>query len=485
MGGAPESDADLMTAARTGDERAAGELYRRHHGAVLGYARGLVRDQHLAEDLTSEAFARTFAALREGRGPREACRPYLYTVVRNTAVDWARAGRRTVVTDEVAQWADRPAEELPDVDEHDTLVRAFRSLPERWQTVLWHTVIEDEPVQRVAELLGMGAGAVTQLSFRAREGLRLAFLAASVEGHPDCAQFTAQLAASMRRPGRRRSRALRRHLETCDRCRRASREMADLNGRLRTLLPIGLVMLDAPSGTQIPTAAAGLPGWAVPAGAAGAAVVIAALLFTTVGGGPASPPDASTPLAPSVPPSVPAMPAPTLPAPAPAGQTIVPKKTKAPKKRAGAAPGRRGAGAGGGAGTPSVIRNTTLRSCLVPEGADVVQRRACSGAAATWRRKNVPGGFTLTSQATGKCMARGRPAPGVPWEGGAEYSVTTAACGGPNQVWKMAQLSPGVTRLANGDGWYLQASWSGLRPVTLKPSSFAGVAAQGWTVEGA
>ncbi|MGI5164765.1 RNA polymerase sigma factor [Spirillospora sp. CA-253888] len=289
MGGAPESDADLMTAARTGDERAAGELYRRHHGAVLGYARGLVRDQHLAEDLTSEAFARTFAALREGRGPREACRPYLYTVVRNTAVDWARAGRRTVVTDEVAQWADRPAEELPDVDEHDTLVRAFRSLPERWQTVLWHTVIEDEPVQRVAELLGMGAGAVTQLSFRAREGLRLAFLAASVEGHPDCAQFTAQLAASMRRPGRRRSRALRRHLETCDRCRRASREMADLNGRLRSLLPIGLVMLDAPSGTQVPTAAAGLPGWAVPAGATGAAVVIAALLFTTVGGGPAEP----------------------------------------------------------------------------------------------------------------------------------------------------------------------------------------------------
>ncbi|WP_157431692.1 sigma-70 family RNA polymerase sigma factor [Actinomadura hibisca] len=487
MGGAPESDADLMTAARTGDERASGELYRRHHAAVLAYARGLVRDQHLAEDLTSEAFARTFAALREGRGPREACRPYLYTVVRNTAVDWARAGRRTVVTDEVAQWADLPAEELPDVDERDTLVRAFRSLPERWQTVLWHTVIEDEPVQRVAELLGMGAGAVTQLSFRAREGLRLAFLAASVEGHPDCAQFTAQLAASMRRPGRRRSRALRRHLESCDRCRRASQEMADLNGRLRSLLPIGLIMLDAPSGVQIPAAAAGLPGWVVPAGVAGAAAVIAALLFTTIGDGPAKPPDASSPLPSSGPPSAAATPIPTLPDPAPAGQTLVPKKPKVPKRRAGAEPGRPGPGAGGGAGagTASVIRNTTLRSCLVPDGADVVQRRVCSGAEATWRRKNVAGGFTLASASTGKCMARGRSAPGVPWEGGAEYTVTTAACGGPNQVWKMVQLNPGVTRLANGDGWFLQASWSGLRPVTLKPSSFAGVAAQGWTVEGA
>ena len=102
------SDADLVAAAVTGDEQASGELYQRHHAAVLGYARGLVRDQHMAEDLTSEAFVRTFAALRRGLGPRGACRPYLYTVVRNAAVDWARAGQRTVVTDEVRR-VGRPA----------------------------------------------------------------------------------------------------------------------------------------------------------------------------------------------------------------------------------------------------------------------------------------------------------------------------------------------------------------------------------------
>ncbi|MFD0538728.1 RNA polymerase sigma factor [Actinomadura luteofluorescens] len=99
--------------------------------------------------------------------------------MRNTATDWARGARRTVVTDEVAEWASDSEDEPPDVDELDALVRAFRSLPERWQTVLWYTVIEDEPVGQVAELLGMEKGAVSQLAFRAREGLRQAFLVAA------------------------------------------------------------------------------------------------------------------------------------------------------------------------------------------------------------------------------------------------------------------------------------------------------------------
>ncbi|WP_344262946.1 RNA polymerase sigma factor, partial [Actinomadura napierensis] len=304
-----EPDADLAAAAGAGDERASDELYRRHHAAVLGYARGLVRDQHLAEDLASEAFARTLAALRQGGGPREACRPYLYTVVRNAAVDWARTDRRTVVTDQVTEWAAGPPDELPDVDELDALVRAFRSLPERWQTVLWHTVIEDEPVQRVAEILGMEAGAVAQLAFRAREGLRQAFLAASCEGHPDCAEFTAQLAASVRRPGRRRSRALRRHLESCPRCRRTAEEMADLNGRLRRALPIGAVLLSAPTapfGSLAP--AASLPGWAVPAGLAAAPTAVLGVLFATGGDDPPGTTHAAPPTVAPAPPASPAAP---------------------------------------------------------------------------------------------------------------------------------------------------------------------------------
>ncbi|WP_301173895.1 sigma-70 family RNA polymerase sigma factor [Actinomadura geliboluensis] len=473
-------DADLLAAAADGDEHASEELFRRHHTAVLRYARGLVRDQHLAEDLTSEAFTRTFAAMRQGHGPRDACRPYLYTVVRNTATDWARGDRRTVVTDEVADWASAPEDDPPpDVDELDALVRAFRSLPERWQTVLWYTVIEDEPIAQVAELLGMEKGAVSQLSFRAREGLRQAFLAASAGGRPECAEFTAELAANVRRPGRRRTRALRRHLESCDECRRASKEMTDLNGRLRRALPIGAVLLGAPSAPFSPLAplgsAASGAGWALPiAVAGGIATGLAIILFSTGGDGAQAPPEAIRPSA---------VPAPqTSAAPQDVHRSDYAAATQTPG-RGGTAPGAGATpGAASGAG-PYRVRNTTLQSCLAPSGTAVVQR-SCSDSTTGWKRENTGGGFTLTSSSTGQCMARGEASAGVPWEGGSEYSVVMAPCGGAHQVWTMAQTAPSVYRLSNGEGYYLQASWSGLKPVSLKPASYAGMAAQGWAIEG-
>jgi len=469
-------DADLLAAAGDGDEQASDELFRRHHTAVLRYARGLVRDQHLAEDLASEAFTRTFAAMRQGHGPRDACRPYLYTVVRNAATDWARGARRTVVTDQVAEWATASEDDpLPDVDELDALVRAFRSLPERWQTVLWYTVIEDEPVGQVAELLGMEKGAVSQLSFRAREGLRQAYLAASAGGNPECAEYTAQLAASVRRPGRRRTRALRRHLETCAECRRAAQEMADLNGRLRRALPIGAVLLGAPSAPFSPLApAASGAGWALPAAVAGGvATGIAIIVLGTGGGGPEPPPRAVPP---------PGTPTSHTSAPQDVHRSDYDVGRRSPAAGA-TAPDGEDSGAASGAG-PYRVRNTTLQSCLAPSGTAVVQR-SCSASATGWKRESTAGGFTLTSSSTGQCLSRGERSAGVPWEGGSEYSVVMAPCGGAHQVWTMARTAPGVYRLANGDGYYLQASWSGLKPVTLKPSSYAGMAAQGWAIEDA
>ena len=54
------------------------------------------------------------------------------------------------------------------------IARAFASLPERWQAVLWHTEIEGARPADVAPLLGLTANSVAALAYRAREGLRQA-----------------------------------------------------------------------------------------------------------------------------------------------------------------------------------------------------------------------------------------------------------------------------------------------------------------------
>ena len=62
--------------------------------------------------------------------------------------------------------------------------QAFASLPERWQLVLWHTEVEGRSAAEVAPILGLAPNAVAALAYRAREGLRQAYLNAHIHAGP-------------------------------------------------------------------------------------------------------------------------------------------------------------------------------------------------------------------------------------------------------------------------------------------------------------
>lgn len=300
------SDAALTAAIRAGgDAGATAELYRRHAPAVLMYARACCRDPHTAEDLASEAFARTVRTVLDGKGPVDAWRPYLLTVVRRTAAEWAEGARRVDLTPGFGSWLDAAAqhggpdrasreetgeERVVRAENGGVVAHAFRSLPERWKAVLWHSVVEEEPAAKVGVLLGLTPSGVASLTARAREGLREAYLAAHAgQGAADeeCRRCSARLAAAMRRTRPRKDVHLDRHLERCDRCRAAARELTDLNQRLRAVLPAAVLLFGAPAYIEARAAAATAgtaPAGGAGAGAAGAkaavlAVAVSAVLF--------------------------------------------------------------------------------------------------------------------------------------------------------------------------------------------------------------
>ncbi|NLU70996.1 sigma-70 family RNA polymerase sigma factor [Streptomyces sp. HNM0574] len=246
----PEGGAD----GEAGDGAALDELFRRHRPAVLAYARTCCRDPHTAEDLASEAFTRTLSAVRAGGGPTDAWRPYLLTTVRRTAAAWADTARRTQLTADVERElegtpaADSGEDRMLQAEDGQLVLRAFQSLPERWQAALWHTTVEEEPAPRVAELLGISPSGVTSLTARAREGLREAYLTVHAErtdgagGNDECRRYTGLLAASVRRTGRRPNKDLERHLADCPQCRTARLELTQLNSSLRAVLPTALLL---------------------------------------------------------------------------------------------------------------------------------------------------------------------------------------------------------------------------------------------------
>ncbi|MGK5549625.1 sigma-70 family RNA polymerase sigma factor, partial [Streptomyces sp. URMC 127] len=293
---APLTDIQLVARMRAGESDAYEELYRRHAPAVRRYARSCCRDSDTADDLTNEVFASTLQAVRSGAGPETSVRAYLLTTVRRVAASWGKSAKREQLVEDFAEFA-AAAERLPagagggeglglgaDVlamqeAEHSLAVQAFRSLPPRWQTVLWHTTVEEESPSEVAPLLGLTANATAVLAHRAREGLKQAYLQAHVStaltAGGDCARYADRLGAYARGGLRMRAeRGLRRHLEGCARCRTAALEVADVNQRLRALLPVAVIGWFAAGFSA--KAATGLTAGAAGAGTAAAGAGVAA-----------------------------------------------------------------------------------------------------------------------------------------------------------------------------------------------------------------
>src|SRR5262245_44483424 len=170
---ATPSDAELIAAVRGGDADAYGQLFERHRDAATRLARQIA-GQSDADDLVSEAFIKVYNVLASGGGPDLAFRAYLLTAVRRLHVDKIRRNAKVTPTDELESFDPGVPFADPAVAEFENTAasKAFASLPERWQMVLWHLEVEGQKPAEVGLLLGMSANSVSALAYRAREGLR-------------------------------------------------------------------------------------------------------------------------------------------------------------------------------------------------------------------------------------------------------------------------------------------------------------------------
>jgi RNA polymerase sigma factor (sigma-70 family) len=271
-----KSDAELIESVRTGKIAAYGALYERHTTAARNLARQLARSGAEADDLVSEAFAKVLDTLRAGKGPDTAFRAYLLTTLRHTAYDKTRKDKRIALTEDMTDVGGAVGEALT-VQFSDTAVarlertmaaRAFAKLPMRWQAVLWHTEIEQQTPTEVAPLLGLTANGVSALAYRAREGLRQAYLQVHLaETSAEHCRATAERLGAWTRDGlsKRAGAQVATHLDRCGRCRALAAELADVNRGLRLIVapmifggePV-VVTLKLPTGvTAVPAGGGG------------------------------------------------------------------------------------------------------------------------------------------------------------------------------------------------------------------------------------
>src|SRR5437763_3059474 len=221
-------DGELAERAAAGELDAFEELYRRHAQAAWRVAQAVSGNAHDASDAVSEAFTNVLQALPAGRlhVPGQ-FRSYLLAATRNAAVDGLRRSGRVKPTDadevlEPPNVVAGPAEAVMNAADVSLVATAFKSLPERWRSVLWLTEVENMPPKEAAELLGVSPNGVAQLAVRARAGLRERYLQAhmgSGEVEDACRYTVDRLGAYVAGglPARELSK-VDQHLAGCDGC---------------------------------------------------------------------------------------------------------------------------------------------------------------------------------------------------------------------------------------------------------------------------
>ncbi len=239
------SDPELIAGVRAGDTAAFGVLYERHADAARKVAAQYTNTPVDIDDVVSESFSRVLRALQQGDGPDLAFRAYLFTIVRRTGMDIINKGIRTKPRDDMSPYEAALGYEAPSDEpamegfEHGLVADAFKSLPERWQAVLWYTEVEKKSPKEIAPLLGLSANGVAALSYRAREALRQAYLQQHLSSTIDtsCLEANAQLGAFVRGGlNRREATRVDEHVRVCEKCAALVAELEDVNRGMRGII---------------------------------------------------------------------------------------------------------------------------------------------------------------------------------------------------------------------------------------------------------
>jgi RNA polymerase sigma factor (sigma-70 family) len=164
-----QPDSELVDLFRKGHERAYDEIVRRYRSALVAFA-GAIVPKHRAEDVVQESLIRAHDALT---GPNDIeVRPWLYTIVRNRALNSVRDERVHDHLSEEFDGVPQPPDVLAGREELSGLVASLKSLPDAQREALVQREMEGRSHEEIAAALGASPGAVRGLIFRARSALR-------------------------------------------------------------------------------------------------------------------------------------------------------------------------------------------------------------------------------------------------------------------------------------------------------------------------
>jgi RNA polymerase sigma-70 factor (ECF subfamily) len=170
---------DLIEAAQAGDREAFGRLYSRYAPGVSRFVGSRLRDLSLAEDLTSETFARALRRIDSVSYQGRDAGAWFTTIARNLITDHVKSSRvqRETTIAEVADASTDDRQDSPEQvvirrDAAADVRRRVGALPTDQQECIRLRYLQELSVSETAAVMGRNEGAVKALAHRGLEGLR-------------------------------------------------------------------------------------------------------------------------------------------------------------------------------------------------------------------------------------------------------------------------------------------------------------------------
>ena len=135
-------------------------LYSQYSGKVMGYIHARIRNRADAEDLCADVFEKVQRKLAEFDPARASVSTWIFTITRNTVIDYYRRSKPTEELDENLSDSLEIDESLLNTETLSELAGALRALPEEMRDLIVLRYYDGKPLTEVAEIMGLSYGAV-------------------------------------------------------------------------------------------------------------------------------------------------------------------------------------------------------------------------------------------------------------------------------------------------------------------------------------
>jgi RNA polymerase sigma-70 factor, ECF subfamily len=169
----------LVDQAKSGNQRAFGELVRRHQARIFRVVAHIVKSSAIAEEIAQETFVRAYKALGSFDGRSEAY-TWLYRIAVNLALNELRSQRTRGVPSDVddvrlsgmLESGDNPHASAQRKATYEALCQGIDALNEALRTTLILVCIDGMPHEAASQVLGIPEGTVAWRVHEARKRLR-------------------------------------------------------------------------------------------------------------------------------------------------------------------------------------------------------------------------------------------------------------------------------------------------------------------------